>query len=718
MLYPSVSKAMRIVRILVALVIIAAVGAAVVIEFPDEIQTFAPGLIPPQLARLLPPPLPKVKPTKQAYWLDQNWRLEDRLWMHHASQGTRTFPIPYSWFVALEQPYIWLIGEPALLRDSAFLERLGFIPSPKSGASAEELRAYGFGVTKAPEPPAIAPSTSMPWRPAENDAGLPVGIARLKDMPDPTTGAIGPDSDMIGLTCAACHTGHVEYKGVTLRIDGAPAMVDLGKLTSVLGLSLAYALKVPGRFDRFAERVLGVGATAAQKADLQQRLGDQFAAIIAKGQADGKIAAATGQKDTDEGAGRLDALNRIGNQVFYVDMAQAKLSDLAGNFHVTDAPVSFPPIWNVPWLLWAQYDASIEHPLIRNAGEALGVSAMVDLSGPKGAPNLFRSSVVFENLLWIEDLLRGPNPFEGKAPQPAFGGLASPKWPSALFPDDAGWTIDPQKVMRGRALYAELCAGCHLGPIDDAEFDKAYPQKQFWTSKHWVALPGGNEKFLVAPQIPAKEIATDPARAEVLATRMVETPEALNIDLQSDINQRWGCEAPIPTFLTRRIPFAYALMVVVDRVMLKWMDDKAVAPADRAAMIGTRKNCPNLAPGQPFYRTRPLNGVWATAPYLHNGSVPSLYWLLRPASERPTKFCVGASDFDPKNVGLAPRTEGAADCAIGETVFSTRDADGKPIAGNGNGGHSFENGGSGAGIIGRALNEGERYDLIEYLKTL
>ena len=42
--------------------------------------------------------------------------------------------------------------------------------------------------------------------------------------------------------------------------------------------------------------------------------------------------------------------------------------------------MSFPPIWSVPWFWWAQYDASIEQPLIRNAGEALGVSALINLS--------------------------------------------------------------------------------------------------------------------------------------------------------------------------------------------------------------------------------------------------------------------------------------------------------------------------------------------------
>ena len=104
------------------------------------------------------------------------------------------------------------------------------------------------------------------------------------------------------------------------------------------------------------------------------------------------------QKDTEEGYGRLDALNRIGNQVFYTDLALSGLTGFEKNLQARDAPVSFPPIWTVPWFLWAQYDASIEQPLIRNAGEALGVSALVNLSPDAPQETLFRSSVALENL--------------------------------------------------------------------------------------------------------------------------------------------------------------------------------------------------------------------------------------------------------------------------------------------------------------------------------
>ena len=66
------------------------------------------------------------------------------------------------------------------------------------------------------------------------------------------------------------------------------------------------------------------------------------------------------------------------------------------NLEARDAPVSFPPIWTVPWFLWAQYDASIEQPLIRNAGEALGVFALVNLSPARPREALFRSTMALE----------------------------------------------------------------------------------------------------------------------------------------------------------------------------------------------------------------------------------------------------------------------------------------------------------------------------------
>jgi hypothetical protein len=116
-------------------------------------------------------------------------------------------------------------------------------------------------------------------------------------------------------------------------------------------------------------------------------------------------------------------------------------------------------------------------------------------------------------------------------------------------------------------------------------------------------------------------------------------------------------------------------------------------------------NRPNGIQAKLAYKVRPLDGVWATPPYLHNGSVPTLYDLLSPVAERPKTFYTGSRDFDPVKLGLK------TDAAPGLTLFDTS----KP--GNLNIGHEFSDT-PGSGVIGRFLQPDERSAIIEYLKTL
>ncbi len=688
-------KAALIILLVPAACALALAGA---IEFPEKARP----LLPASTAILLPPPLPAAAPPKKAYWLDQNWSDADRFWTHHASQGTATLPIPYDWFMALEQPGLSLWSAPGLLSDSAYLARIGFIPSPRSlAADPGILKTYGYGQERAAAHPAT-PSTGLRWTPSDNRDGLPVGFARTQVPLDPRDKKLSPDR--IGLNCAACHTSHIEYRGVSLRFDGGPAMLNLNALERAVSLSLFYTLKTPGRFTRFADRVLGRSASEEDREKLRSGLAKAFDSIVVAARASGASEAASGQADTPENFGRLDALNRIGNRLFYEDLGGPAGGDaIAGNFHATDAPVRFPALWSAPWFAWAEYDASIEQPLVRNVGEALGVGALIDLKDGAEGKNLFASTVALQNIVWIEDLLRGGDFFS-----PDAGGLRAPKWPAAVFPGDPAWAVDPARVAKGRALYAELCAGCHLGPLADPVFDTDYPDEALRRSDAWQ-----KNGALALRQIPVSVIGTDPAQSEVLRTRMIRPPARFHLDPRRDLGERWGCGNAIPAFSGAALPFSLALMDTVDRVARKWLDDQGVAADAREAVFGPRKNCPNPAP-QAVYRARPLDGVWAMAPYLHNGSVPSLYWLLRPAGERPKKFCLGARDYDPRRVGYPADPH----CAEGETLFSEADDMGRLIKGNSVAGHSFEDGAGRPGVVGRALSDRERDDLIDYLKTL
>ena len=118
------------------------------------------------------------------------------------------------------------------------------------------------------------------------------------------------------------------------------------------------------------------------------------------------------------------------------------------------------------------------------------------------------------------------------------------------------------------------------------------------------------------------------------------------------------------------------------------------------------------------YRARPLNGIWATAPYLHNGSVPTLYDLLLPIKKegdpedgkyRPESFMVGSREFDPVKVGF--RTEGYDGHKF--TTFRIGDL---------NSGHEYAAGNTKVSPDDEeplpALTETERWELLEFLKTL
>ena len=100
------------------------------------------------------------------------------------------------------------------------------------------------------------------------------------------------------------------------------------------------------------------------------------------------------------------------------------------------------------------------------------------------------------------------------------------------------------------------------------------------------------------------------------------------------------------------------------------------------------------------YKARPLTGIWATAPYLHNGSVPNLYELLLPAAERSSEFYVGNRLFDPERVGYVT----AAETTTGDAAFRFDTT----VTGNLNTGHEYA----------AELSDVERQELLEYLKSL
>jgi hypothetical protein len=132
------------------------------------------------------------------------------------------------------------------------------------------------------------------------------------------------------------------------------------------------------------------------------------------------------------------------------------------------------------------------------------------------------------------------------------------------------------------------------------------------------------------------------------------------------------------------------------------------APFDRMEGLGlTGQAVPEATGG---YVAPPLTGVWATAPYLHNGSVPTL-WHLMNASERPERFEVGGHALDFERMGILGKLgpDGVYRMPADYEPWSTRAVYNTLDPGKGNGGHEgpFE-----------GLTEDQKWALMEYLKAL
>ena len=324
------------------------------------------------LRKLLPPiELPAYEQV-QVKWLDQNWTPDDWQWFYHASQGgALSLPIPYDWAAAFERPEVpFLFGTfTGMLMDEEYISRYGFLPNPKESYDVD-------GMTLDPDD--LPGLSTLRQDEQNNPSHFPVGFVRTRDFTDRATNRT---TDMLGLTCAACHTGQINVEGIGYRIEGGPAMTDLGKFRSGIGkaMGLTYFSGLVSfmpvfnrRWNRFADRVLGKDRTSEQTADLKEWM----RSVVSRGKATAEVEKERNIYPVEEGFSRLDAIERIGNFVFAVELDSVVNSV---NWSQASAPVNFPHIWDSPWFEWVQYNGSFKQPMMRNVGEAMGVYADVDL---------------------------------------------------------------------------------------------------------------------------------------------------------------------------------------------------------------------------------------------------------------------------------------------------------------------------------------------------
>ena len=589
---------------------VAAVGTSLYIVF---VVNELGGVDVPRPERVHPENLTKLNEAQG--WPD-GWGLGQADWFHHASQGTRI--LPYAWFINLEQP---ALISPGKIVKVGYLERFGFLPSkPEPKFNPDGLLPIGFAIDRAYD----APYAQPPWN--------------------------GP---VVGLTCAACHTGQLTWRdeaGVLrgARIEGGSAMIHLGAFQDAVGRALGFTLKIGPRFERFARGVLGDRATGEGSAEAKQALRADLQRFLDVGLASREYARVHKLAGTESGFGRTDALGLIGNRVF------GALNN--ENLAVPDAPVNFPPLWDTAWFDWVQYNASIRMPMVRNIGEALGVGASVDLDATH-TPR-YASTVDVGNLHRMEDQLGGTEGLSGRS------GLQSPRWEDAGLPD-----LNPERVKRGRNLYVQFCQECHRPPMDELKADLLATAPKLDV---WEVDEGSGMRFLKLVTCDLREIGTDPNQAMNLYRRVAVIDGAT-------ISAARGLYA-VTEFIRRDkygqleeddpAPFDASLFDRFRTSPAGKLDDEALVAGEGIDQVIVA----NLK-----YKARPLDGIWATPPFLHNGSVPNLDELLSPVDRREASFTLGTTRFDPVRVGFV------TDPFPGGTKLDTT------LPGNRNLGHEFRN---------------------------
>ena len=660
-------------------------------------------------------------------YLSQNWTQGESLWFYNITQGSNL--LPYDFFMALEQK-----NTQTSFRDNAHINKFRYLPQ-------------------------------VPTK--NNPDGLPVGM--VKDEYNGKT--------YMGFNCAACHTSQINYQGIGLRIDGGPAATDMENFLITM-LEALQAIQVsasddPGKKERFFEQVLARGnyATAVEiDLDLEKYINRLKAYIEINHpvwsddyRMDKSYQVDEANRVTHYGFSRLDAFGRIYNRVLQhimdIDGIKSKLQGIlsatiyssveekldqvqdqtnifekalailkpeithlsedernhilmsfrSAMYNSANAPVSYPYLWDISQHDYVQWTGLVSNggigPLGRNVGQVIGVFGSLDWQkesvftlssklGGQGAGKYkidFKSSINKVNLRRVENQLRS---------------LHSPQWPEEYFPP-----IDQKLAHEGRKIFNEYCESCHKNIQRDEPTRRVITNITEQTSVKTDPVLASNTINYIGDSALLRNQYVDGSLGKLVIEEKMPVASLVKYSTRGVVLEADPDRLPI----FRSIEWLWGI--------LKSLKDN---PVKQTAKLGkydpaTPKN--PLSPVQ-GYKARSLNGIWATAPYLHNGSVPSLYELLLPKKSpsdpkvdesgnkieyRSDQFLVGSREYDPVKVGF--RSTGYGDAGF---LFDTR------LPGNSNTGHEYAAGRTTQpnGSVLKALTKDQRMKLLEYLKSL
>ena len=616
-------------------------------------------------------------------------RFDADLW-HYSDQGSGFFPM--SVVEALEDVDAPVVPNEPPLMFLQTLDRFGLLPGSSS---------------------------------VRNPRGLPVGIVTNEIVIPGTKGMAERKIEMFGFTCAACHTSDLHFNGQVVRVDGASGLLDVDALGDGLGHALEVTLSDRQRFQRFFGRMIDGHLKRRDNAQgpkegwalrwqvlrnrLKQKAADEEAAILhsLSDKVFDLIQTKLG-KPSPESTPAQPRLEFSADNSEFIDELRKNLGGFLGEnaefirklfdkelgqvdrFLEDHLEVVRHIVYRLDYMKARHWLQQPGNRLRAGYGRADDFgTARVELFGglnpknlrPVNAPVSVPPLWNVQHYAWIHwnsntnsiiqrsmgeaigvgatfDLVTkqtSVNIWNQMQMELEVHKLTPPAWPAKVF-----GAVDQMKAASGAKLYQAHCEKCHS------------------------PLGRDGNGLIVHRTFTLEEAGTDRADSENfdqlvwLANGNQTSFAGMIRDLLEDLQHQAKEDKNRPSMKT--------LMNTLEqqRLPVKWRD--------------TGRDVGRV------YPARPLEGIWATAPYLHNGSVPTLYHLLLPARQRPVQFEVGQQDFDPVYVGFEIRPDRIRRHPRRQTyVLDTK------ISGNLNIGHEGDD-------YGTNLSDEQRFDLIEYLK--
>lgn len=700
--------------------------------------------------------IPALERVDEYVWLDQNWgegqNSPQREIYYYTAQGT-SMPqgasagaLRYDWFVHLELPF-----------------------SKERFAAPEHMRKYRFVVDPRPSP--------------ANPDHLPVGFTRHFD---PAIGEYVLDITCAACHTGEIHF-EKDGRTVAIRIDGGQAMhaftdMSRGNFAPMLLASLLDTAIKPWKFDRFAKRVLGASHPDS-KPQLKSALWTTIKALLGSGQNNPlrKL------YPVQEGFGRTDALGRIGNTTFgdQLSAQNYQIGDAPVSYPYLwniwkfdwvqyNGSVAQPLARNIgealgvgavsPWRTLGEEPLPPEHRF----------RSSVNIPGLQSIEHTLQSLTPPE---WPEHILgpidrakaeQGSRLFEQYCREchgPHISDLARQQATAPLKPSpDVAWRIeviplehigtDPNAA-RGflerrynlsamGMTHAELADALRPLLVRSLARDARFRLREVVRLREAQQLPTGELPALLAgypdpdadaaPGLPEQSFDAIDATLETLLSPLPVLPvsrpsDPLDCDLDCHtLNLLWdvrngaaSIENTVAALDVTRLSEGLALNLVGILIKNRFYADYGIDYATQQCLEGFGAlDLPQQIAG---YKPRPLQGVWATPPFLHNGSVPTLYQMLLPPQERDERFFVGRREFDPVHVGYVTQPD-EEDGDNGFWLDTT-------LPGNRNIGHAFSADADTwsnhlrdpkanplpRGVIGPELTDAERFAIVEYLKV-